>query len=90
MIATQGQGDIDALKAALSGDARYVAFVGSGRKFATLAAKLHDAGFGPERTKAVNAPAGLDLGAVTPEEIALSILAQLVKVRRAETAVTHG
>ncbi len=90
VIATQGQGDLDALKAALAVDAAYVAFVGSARKFAALAEKLHDAGVGPEKTKTVHAPAGLDLGAVTPEEIALSILAQLLQVRRAESAVAHG
>lgn len=90
VIATQGQGDLEALKAALSVDAAYVAFVGSGQKFATLAKKLHNAGVGRERTSTVDAPAGLDLGAVTPEEIALSILAQLLRVRRAETAVVDG
>lgn len=90
VIATQGQGDLDALKSALSVDAAYVAFVGSGRKFAALAEKLHNAGVAPEKTQTVDAPAGLDLGAVTPEEIALSILAQLLRVRRAETAVAHG
>ncbi|MCG7493281.1 XdhC family protein [Thalassobius sp. Cn5-15] len=90
VIATQGQGDLDALKAALSGEARYVAFVGSGRKFATLAQKLHSLGIGPDKTGRVNAPAGLDLGAVTPEEIALSILAQLLRVRRAETVAADG
>ncbi|MEM6407554.1 MAG: XdhC family protein [Pseudomonadota bacterium] len=90
VIATQGQGDFDALKSALSEDAAYVAFVGSGRKFATLAEKLHEAGIDPDRTQAVHAPAGLDLGAVTPEEIALSILAQLLQVRRAETTFVNG
>ena len=90
VIATQGQGDLDALKSALSADAAYVAFVGSGRKFATLAEKLHEAGIDPDKTQTVNAPAGLDLGAVTPEEIALSILAQLLQVRRAETAFENG
>jgi len=89
VIATQGQGDLDALKAALSVDAAYVAFVGSGRKFTALAEKLHNAGIAPEKTQTINAPAGLDLGAVTPEEIALSILAQLLRVRRAETAIAH-
>ena len=82
VIATQGQGDLDALKAALSEDCTYVAFVGSTRKFATLAEKLHDSGIAPAATDAVDAPAGLDLGAVTPEEIALSILAELVRLRR--------
>lgn len=81
-IATQGQGDLDALKSVLSGMPDYVAFVGSARKFATLAKKLHAAGIDPALTKTVDAPAGIDLGAVTPEEIALSILAQLVRVRR--------
>ena len=90
VIATQGQGDLDALKSALSADAAYVAFVGSGRKFATLAEKLHDAGVGPEKTQTVHAPAGLDLGAVTPEEIALSILAQLLRVRRENKVIAHG
>ena len=90
VIATQGQGDLDALKMALSVDAAYVAFVGSGRKFAALAEKLHSAGIGPEKTNTVNAPAGLNLGAVTPEEIALSILAQLLPVRRADTGVANG
>ena len=90
VIATQGQGDLDALKMALSVDAAYVAFVGSGRKFAALAEKLHSAGIGPEKTNTVNAPAGLNLGAVTPEEIALSILAQLLPVRRADTVVANG
>ncbi|MEM9433980.1 MAG: XdhC family protein [Pseudomonadota bacterium] len=90
VIATQGQGDLDALTAALSVDAAYVAFVGSSRKFATLAERLHSVGIGPEKTKSVNAPAGLDLGAVTPEEIALSILAQLLRVRRTEKAIANG
>ena len=83
VIATQGQGDLDALKAALSRRSEYVAFVGSGRKFAALAEKLTAAGIAPEVIQAVKAPAGLDLGAVTPEDIALSILAELVQVRRA-------
>ena len=82
VVATQGQGDLDALKSALASAPAYTAFVGSARKFAALAEKLHEDGVDPAITKAVDAPAGLDLGAVTPEEIALSILAQLVRVRR--------
>lgn len=82
VIATQGQGDLDALKSALSTPAPFIAFVGSRRKFATLAEKLTAAGHAEADIARVHAPAGLDLGAVTPEEIALSILAQLVQVRR--------
>lgn len=82
VIATQGQGDLDALKSALSGVCDYVAFVGSRRKYMSLAEKLAAAGLDQAAIDSVQAPAGLDLGAVTPEEIALSILAQLVQVRR--------
>ncbi len=84
IIATQGQGDIAALQASLALPAQHVAFVGSGRKFETLAAKLLDNGVAADRINAVKAPAGLDINAVTPEEIALSILAELVQVRRAQ------
>lgn len=82
VVATQGQGDLDALRAALADAPDYVAFVGSRRKYAALAAKLADAGIEKSLIDQVRAPAGLDLGAVTPEEIALSILAQLVQIRR--------
>lgn len=83
VIATQGQGDLGALKEALSAQTRYVAFVGSRKKYASLADKLVGDGFDQSAVDAVIAPAGLDLGAVTPEEIALSILAQLIQDRRA-------
>ncbi|MEJ6392598.1 XdhC family protein [Gymnodinialimonas sp. 2305UL16-5] len=82
VIATQGQGDMDALQAALSTVPDYVAFVGSARKFNVLAGKLAAKGVDQSLIDAVKAPAGLDLGAVTPEEIALSILAELLAVRR--------
>ncbi|WP_299146276.1 XdhC family protein [uncultured Tateyamaria sp.] len=83
VIATQGQGDLDALKTALATNPGYVAFVGSRKKYAALADKLIAAGVAQTKVDQVQAPAGLDLGAVTPEEIALSILAQLVQERRA-------
>jgi xanthine dehydrogenase accessory factor len=82
VVATQGQGDEAALAAALSSGARYVAFVGSRRKAAALRSALAAKGVAQERLEAVHCPAGLDIGAVTPEEIALSILAQVVEYRR--------
>ncbi|MEL6450505.1 MAG: XdhC family protein [Pseudomonadota bacterium] len=90
VVATQGQGDLDALKAALTGTPAYVAFVGSRRKFASLAARLAAADIPADQIAGVKAPAGLDLGAVTPEEIALSILAELVQVRRAAVKQVGG
>lgn len=82
VIATQGQGDLAALKAALSQNHTYVAFVGSVRKFASLRNKLLAEGISDAAIKSVRAPAGLDIGAVTPEEIAVSVLADLIKHRR--------
>ena len=81
VIATQGRGDEAALQAALAIEAEYVAFVGSRKKAEALKAKLA-AQVAPERLAKLKAPAGLDLGAITPDEIALSILAEIVAVRR--------
>lgn len=86
LVATQGQGDREALTKALTANADYVGFVGSARKFAVLSEKLVNAGHPEEATSAVSAPAGLDIGAITPDEIALSILAELTRVRRQKVA----
>lgn len=82
VVSTQSRGDEAALQAALAVEADYVAFVGSRKKAATLRQKLRDRGVDPVRLDRLKAPAGLDLGAITPEEIALSILAEIVMVRR--------
>jgi xanthine dehydrogenase accessory factor len=82
VVSTQGRGDEAALKAALAADADYVAFVGSRRKAEALRAKLAAEGVDPERIARLKAPAGLDLGAITPEEIALSILSEIVTTYR--------
>jgi xanthine dehydrogenase accessory factor len=83
VVATQGKGDEAGLRAALGAGANRVAFVGSRRKFATLAARLRADGVDAARLEAVKAPAGIDIHAITPEEIALSILAEIVSWRRA-------
>jgi xanthine dehydrogenase accessory factor len=82
IVATQGRGDEAALTAALSAEADHVAFVGSRRKVAALREKILAAGMPAEQFNRLKGPAGLDLGAVTPEEIALTILAELLAVRR--------
>lgn len=91
VVSTQGKGDEAALQAALAVDADYVAFVGSRRKAETLKAKLAEQGVPEARLDRLKAPAGLDLGAIAPEEIALSILAEIVARRRAalKTEQTH-
>jgi len=82
VVSTQGRGDEAALLAALAVDADYVAFVGSRKKAEALKAALEKRGVAPERLQKLKAPAGLDLGAITPDEIAVSILAEIVAVRR--------
>lgn len=82
VVSTQGRGDEAALQAALAVEVDYVAFVGSRRKAEVLKAELAKRGVTPERLAALKAPAGLDLGAITPDEIAISILAEIVAVRR--------
>jgi xanthine dehydrogenase accessory factor len=82
VVSTQGRGDEAALRAALATETDYVAFVGSRKKAAALRAALAADGIDEERLARIKAPAGLDLGAITPEEIALSILAEIVARRR--------
>ena len=76
VVATQGRGDLAALRAALASPAEFVAFVGSRRKTAALRDALAKEGVPAERLAALRAPAGLAIGAIGPEEIALSILAE--------------
>ncbi len=82
VVSTQGKGDEAALRSSLAMDCRYRAFVGSRRKMASLRGKLQAEGIAAARLDEVRAPAGLDLGAITPEEIALSIIAEITGLRR--------
>ena len=82
VVSTQGRGDEAALLAALAVDVDHVAFVGSRKKAEALKAELAKRGVAAERLAKLKAPAGLDLGAITPDEIAISILAEIVAVRR--------
>jgi xanthine dehydrogenase accessory factor len=87
VVATQGVWDEEATAAALSRNAAYVGLVASPTRAGVVRAWLRDdAGIPDERLAALRAPAGLDLGAETAEEIALSILAELVQVRRGTAA----
>jgi xanthine dehydrogenase accessory factor len=88
VISTQGKGDEPALLAALAVDADYIAFVGSRKKAEALKSSLAARGISEERLAKLKAPAGLDLGAITPEEIAISILAEIVAVQRRKNGRT--
>jgi xanthine dehydrogenase accessory factor len=82
VVSTQGAGDRAALKSAAAMNARYRAFVGSRRKAETLRIELAKEGVSEEALAAIKAPAGLDISAISADEIALSILAEMVAVRR--------
>jgi len=80
VVVTRGAGlDLACCRAALRSRARYVGMLGSGKKAATVREALAGEGIPSER---LHAPIGLDLGAVSAGEIALSVVAQMIKVRR--------
>lgn len=85
VVATQGRRDVQGLRASLALQARQVSFVASARKAAVLRASLIAAGASAPAVEAIVAPAGLSMGAQTPDEIALSVLAAVVAARRAGT-----
>jgi xanthine dehydrogenase accessory factor len=74
--------DEDVVAEALRTPARYIGMIGSERKVEGVVGRLRERGFGDEDLARVHAPIGLDIGADTVEEIAVSIVAQLVAVRR--------
>ena len=82
VIVTRGHKyDYQALSAAAKSDAFYVGLMGSRRKVALIYRQLLEEGVPAERLRAVHAPIGLDIGAVTPEEIAVSIIAEVTMCR---------
>ncbi len=82
VVASQGRRDRDALRFALATESDYVALVASRKKAAKLTQDLCEAGCDPAAVARIRSPAGIHIGAVTPEEIALSILADIVQERR--------
>jgi len=82
VVATHGRADEDALDHALRTEAEYVSLVASPKRARAIVEALAARGVPAARLQQLKAPAGLDLGAVTPEEIAVSILAEIVAVTR--------
>ena len=83
VVATHGSADEDALERMLASGAGYVSLIASRKRAAVVIESLKRRGLAARDLGRVKAPAGLDLGAVTPEEIAVSILAEMVQIRRA-------
>jgi xanthine dehydrogenase accessory factor len=83
VVATQGHYDEDALEAALTSGATYVGLVASRKRAEAVLGYLRDRGVDPAAIERVHAPAGLDLGKLPTQEIAVAILAELVQLRAA-------
>ena len=89
VIVTRGhRDDMRVLRWALHTPARYIGMIGSKRKVLSIYKELEKEGMPREKFERVHAPVGLDIGAITPEEIAVAIVAEMIAVRRhAEAAV---
>jgi xanthine dehydrogenase accessory factor len=83
VVATMGENDEEAIASALAAHPAYVAVVASRKRFAQLREMLLARGIAPQTLDSIHSPAGLDIGARQPEEVALSILAEIVQLRRA-------
>ena len=90
VVLTRGhRQDFDVLRALSGRTFRYVGLIGSRAKVARLTDALVDAGVSPDWIKQLRAPIGFDIGAVSPEEIAVAILAELIAVRRGKIDEPH-
>lgn len=89
VVSTQGEGDENALESAVRSKAAYVAFVASRKKANSLFRELKNRGISFDQLKEIRTPAGLDIKAKLPEEVAISILAQIIEHIRGGKAITN-
>jgi xanthine dehydrogenase accessory factor len=82
-VVTRGhKEDEECMRAIMATDADYIGLIGSKRRTNIVLERLRETGASEEKLRKVRAPVGLDIGAVTPEEVALSILSEIVAERR--------
>jgi xanthine dehydrogenase accessory factor len=90
LIVTRGhKEDMRVLAWAVRTEARYIGMIGSKRKVLSVYKALENDGYKPEEFERVFAPMGLEIGALSPEEIAVSIVAELIAVRRNAQTAAH-
>jgi xanthine dehydrogenase accessory factor len=90
LIVTRGhKDDMRVLAWAVRTDARYIGMIGSKRKVLSVYKALEREGYSAREFERVHAPVGLDIGALAPEEIAVSIAAELIAVRRNAQNLSH-
>ena len=90
VIVTRGhKDDMHVLRWAVCTLPRYIGMIGSKRKVLSVYRALEKEGIPMEKFASVHAPVGLDIGALTPEEIAISITAELIAIRRGAINLPH-
>jgi xanthine dehydrogenase accessory factor len=89
VVASMGEHDEDAVAAALVMRPAYLGVVASRKRFAVLRETLLERGISAHALDAIHSPAGLDLGGRQPEEVALSILAEIVQLKHAARPAAH-
>lgn len=88
-VVTRGHSEDEAcMRAVMTTGADYIGLIGSKRRTNIVLGRLSDRGVDEQRLETVHAPVGLDIGAVTPEEVALAIIAEIVAVRRGGTGIS--
>jgi xanthine dehydrogenase accessory factor len=90
VIVTRGhRDDMRVLRWAVDTPARYIGMIGSQRKVIAIYKQLEQEGISPDKLARVYAPVGLDIGAITPEEIAIAIAAEMIAIRRGAESIRH-
>jgi xanthine dehydrogenase accessory factor len=90
VIVTRGhRDDMRVLRWAVDTPARYIGMIGSQRKVIAIYKQLEQEGISPGKLARVYAPVGLDIGAITPEEIAIAIVAEMIAIRRGAESIGH-
>jgi xanthine dehydrogenase accessory factor len=84
VVCTQGEQDLQAIHKAINANPRYLAFVSSRKKANSIYTDLRDLGINFSQLSKIKTPAGIDIGAKTPEEVAISILAEIIQDYRSE------
>jgi xanthine dehydrogenase accessory factor len=90
VVAAHGRDELAILRAALEAEVQYVGLVASRKRGAGVLDQLRDDGVSEELLARIDTPAGLDIGARTPSEVALSILASIIEVRRRESTAPRS
>lgn len=91
VIITRGHRyDMECLRNVLKYNTAYTGMIGSKRRVKMVMEQLLSEGYDEEKLKAVNAPIGLDIGAITPEELAISIISQIISCRRLANPKSMG